>query len=78
MKRINEIDRENTILDMANAMVAYDWRLLDVASNFMVSLTFVYKSLTGDLKYIDSYLYNECRRALDRHKHEKIPRGGRY
>lgn len=78
MRRVNEIDRENTILDMANAMVAYDWRLLDVASNFMVPLTYVYRSLTGDLKWIDSNLYHECRRALDRHKHEKIPRGGRY
>lgn len=66
------------VIQMADSMIDYDFRLLDIASNFGFSLTTVYRSLTQDLKYIDSDKFSQCKSIMQRHKHERMPRGGRY
>ena len=78
MQRMNQSDREQMIIDMGRCMIEYDWRLLDIAANFMCSLTTVYKSLTNDLKLLDHDLYAMCKKAMNAHKHNHIPRGRRY
>ena len=71
-------DRENEVRTIAGAMIDYDWRILDIASNFMMSPTRVYKSLTKDLRHVDDDMFIQCRNIMQRHKHDKIPRGDRY
>lgn len=73
-----EWERNDLIIQMADAMIEYDWRLLDIVSNFGYSLTTVYRWIVKELKFIDDDKYVQCRHILDRHKHERMSRGGRY
>lgn len=75
---MEEWERNEIIVQAADAMIEYDWRLLDIVSNFGYSLTTIYNWIIKELKFIDDDKYVQCRHILDRHKHERLPRGGRY
>lgn len=66
------------ILKIGQDMVDYDWRLHDVSANLGIALSTVHKWVTQDLKYINYEQYTLCRQMIERHKHERIPRGRRY
>ena len=76
--KMPEYERNEIIVQMANAMIDYDWRLLDIVSNFGYSLTTVYRWITDELKFIDDDKFVQCRHIMNRHKHERLSRGGRY
>lgn len=69
---------EEVIVQMADAMIEYDYRLWDIVSNFGYSLSTIYRCLTEDLKYIDDDKFVQCRNVMQRHKRNKLPRGRRY
>lgn len=75
---MTKYEKNNLIVEMVDAMINDDWRLLDIVSNFGYSLGAVYKWITKDLQYIDDERYIQCINIMDRHKHEKMKRGGRY
>jgi hypothetical protein len=69
---------QDEIVQMADYMIQYDYRLLDIVSNFGYPLTTVYKCLIRELKYIDDDKYIQCIRIMQEHKHKRKPRGYRY
>lgn len=73
-----EWEKDEIIIEIADAMIEHDWRLLDLVSNFEYSLTTIYKWLTKDLSYIDSDKFVQCKHIMNRHKYSRLPRGGRY
>lgn len=65
-------------IEMADAMIKEDLRLLDLVTRYSMPLIMVYKTLMRTLKKADRAKYLECREVMVRHKYERIPRGDRY
>ena len=63
--------KDYTVIVMADYMIAYDYRLIDIAETFNYSITQVYWALNYSLKHLDFNKYIECRDAMERHKHER-------
>jgi hypothetical protein len=78
MSGLCDYERDDLIVQMADAMIVYDWRILDIVSNFGYARTTVHRWLTNDLRFIDDDKFIQCKRIIERHKHDKMPRGGRY
>lgn len=77
-KKYQPWEWEDIVMQMADSMIEYDYRLLDLVSNFGICLSVVYKALTEDLKFIDDERFIQCKSIMQRHKHERLPRGRRY
>jgi hypothetical protein len=78
MPELRDYERDDLIIQMADAMIEYDWRLLDIVSNFGYALTTVHRWITDDLRFIDDDKFIQCKHIIERHKHDRMPRGGRY
>jgi len=72
MKRFSESERTTMILECANYCVQHNWSTRVIARNMGVSQTTVCKWLHVNLKYIDSQLYNQCKRALNDRRSESL------
>ena len=77
-KKYQPWEWEDIVMQMADSMIEYDYRLLDLVSNFGICLSVVYRALTEDLKFIDDERFIQCKSIMQRHKHERLPRGRRY
>jgi hypothetical protein len=77
-KRYQPWEWENVVVQLADSMIEYDYRLLDLVSNFGLCLSTIYRALTEDLKYIDDEKFVQCKHIMQKHKHNRLPRGRRY
>lgn len=64
----------------ADYMIEYNWTLREIAENVGISKSKVHTLLVKDLKYIDTYKYDECQAIMRKHKKEikRDPATGKY
>lgn len=71
-RMVREYEREKRIIDEANWYLDNQSSVRDVAANFMVSKSTVWRDFTVCLKYIDTELYDRVRWLLSYNRKHSV------
>jgi len=61
-------NKEQTIVEVAQAMIDYNWSCMQIQKKMFIPHSTAHRWLKYELKYIDDDLFVQCKNILKKHK----------